>query len=197
MKKGNATRKDIIEKAAILFNKSGYAGGSLSGLMKATGLKKGGIYNHFSSKDEIALEAFNWSIGQLNKTIYQYMAVGQTVIEQLKRMARFFEEYPLNPVIEGGCPFLNMVIDADNTHSVIQRRSKEYVGRYVQNLTNLIEKGKISGEIKDEVNAEEAAIIIISMIQGAIFLGRGMKSNHYTQVISRQVNNYICDTLEK
>src|SRR6195256_6799324 len=59
--KGEQTRRDIVQKAAPLFNQKGYEGTSLSDLMDATGLQKGGIYRHFASKEELALEAFDYS----------------------------------------------------------------------------------------------------------------------------------------
>ena len=59
MKKGKLTREMILEKAAGLFNSRGYFGASISDVMEATGLEKGGIYNHFGSKDELALAAFD------------------------------------------------------------------------------------------------------------------------------------------
>ena len=52
MTKGEQTRQRIVKEAAPIFNRRGYEGSSLSDLMKATGLKKGGIYRHFSSKEE-------------------------------------------------------------------------------------------------------------------------------------------------
>ena len=57
MSKAQETKTRIIEQAATLFNQQGYSGTSVSDLMRATGLQKGGIYNHFVSKDELALEA--------------------------------------------------------------------------------------------------------------------------------------------
>src|SRR5271170_2332921 len=62
--KGEQTRGDIIRKSAPLFNQRGYEGTSLSDLMEATGLQKGGIYRHFSSKEELATEAFDYSWGK-------------------------------------------------------------------------------------------------------------------------------------
>ena len=61
MTKGEQTRRKIVEAAAPIFNKRGYEGSSLSDLMEATGLKKGGIYRHFSSKEELAAEAFDYT----------------------------------------------------------------------------------------------------------------------------------------
>ena len=61
MTKGEQTRRKIVEAAAPIFNKRGYEGSSLNDLMEATGLKKGGIYRHFSSKEELAAEAFDYT----------------------------------------------------------------------------------------------------------------------------------------
>jgi AcrR family transcriptional regulator len=62
--KGEATRQDIIRKAAPIFNQKGYSGAALSDLMRATGLEKGGIYRHFESKEELAGDAFDhaWKV---------------------------------------------------------------------------------------------------------------------------------------
>src|SRR6267154_1557110 len=59
MKKGEETCKRIVAEAASLFNRRGYHGGFLQDLMEATGLEKGGIYRHFSSKEELAALAFD------------------------------------------------------------------------------------------------------------------------------------------
>ena len=61
MTKGEQRRRKIVEAAAPIFNKRGYEGSSLSELMEATGLKKGGIYRHFASKEELAAEAFDYT----------------------------------------------------------------------------------------------------------------------------------------
>jgi AcrR family transcriptional regulator len=51
MSKAKETKEKIIKQAAELFNQQGYLGSSVSDIMRATGLKKGGIYNYFQSKD--------------------------------------------------------------------------------------------------------------------------------------------------
>ena len=57
MSKAEKTKENIVKQAAALFNQKGYSGSSISDIMQATGLQKGGIYNHFNSKEELALEA--------------------------------------------------------------------------------------------------------------------------------------------
>src|SRR6266481_2178696 len=60
--KGERTRERIIATVAPVFNQRGYAGTSLEDVMSASGLKKGGVYRHFESKDELALAAFEHSL---------------------------------------------------------------------------------------------------------------------------------------
>ena len=56
--KGIETRRRIVELAAPVFNRQGYVGASMRDLISATGLEKGGIYNHFGSKEMLALERY-------------------------------------------------------------------------------------------------------------------------------------------
>ena len=58
MSKGEQTKELILSQAAVVFNRQGYFGARLDDIMRATGLEKGGIYNHFASKDDLALQAF-------------------------------------------------------------------------------------------------------------------------------------------
>jgi len=62
MSKAQETKMRIIEQAAALFNQQGYAGSSMSDLMRVTGFS---IYNHFRSKDELALEAFDFAVNRV------------------------------------------------------------------------------------------------------------------------------------
>ena len=41
---------------------AGYVGASMRDLVDATGLEKGGIYNHFGSKEQLALEAYDYAM---------------------------------------------------------------------------------------------------------------------------------------
>jgi TetR/AcrR family transcriptional repressor of nem operon len=60
MTKAERTRQFIIEKAAPIFNQKGVAGTSMSDIMEATKLAKGGLYGNFESKEEICVEAYKY-----------------------------------------------------------------------------------------------------------------------------------------
>jgi TetR/AcrR family transcriptional regulator, transcriptional repressor for nem operon len=53
--RGTETRRRILEVAAEAFSDRGYAGTSLSDVLKASGVTKGGFYFHFPSKSLVSL----------------------------------------------------------------------------------------------------------------------------------------------
>ncbi|MCP9748240.1 TetR/AcrR family transcriptional regulator, partial [Lacihabitans sp. CS3-21] len=67
--KSDITRQTIIEKSAPIFNTKGYSATSMSDILAATGLTKGGVYGNFESKDQIAIEAFEHSISKLQEAL--------------------------------------------------------------------------------------------------------------------------------
>jgi TetR/AcrR family transcriptional repressor of nem operon len=51
----------MVEKTAALLNRREFSGFSMSAMMEATGLEKGGIYRHFDSKEQLASEACEYA----------------------------------------------------------------------------------------------------------------------------------------
>src|SRR5882724_12573511 len=120
MTKGEQTRRKIVEAAAPIFNQHGFEGSSLNALMDATGLKKGGIYRHFASKEELAAEAFDYTW----KAAWDSRMAGvddqPNGIEQIRRyIANFVDS---RAPVPGGCPILNTAVDADDGSSVLRAR---------------------------------------------------------------------------
>jgi AcrR family transcriptional regulator len=120
--KAEKTKEFIIAKAAPLFNKKGYAGTSMSDIMKATGLAKGGLYGNFESKDEIAALAFEYSYNQLKEDIGQKVRAKKTGVEKLLTVLQYHKNYTVSSPIDGGCPLMNTAIDADDSATRIDER---------------------------------------------------------------------------
>jgi len=125
--KGEKTRDFILHHAAILFNTRGYANTSISDLMSATGLKKGGIYNHFTTKNELALQAFDYAFTLVKQRIRRAIASQEATSGRLQNIISVYEDFFRNPPIPGGCPILNAAIELDDAsnHPLLHRRVKK------------------------------------------------------------------------
>src|SRR5437588_12878408 len=74
MSKGEQTKERILARSAQLFNRQGYFGSSLTDIMRDTGLEKGGIYSHFSSKEQLARAAIDSAYGLVQEGVRQAVA---------------------------------------------------------------------------------------------------------------------------
>lgn len=55
MSKGEKTRARVLEAARQLINQKGFRSTSVNDIIKVTGVKKGNLYFHFASKEELGL----------------------------------------------------------------------------------------------------------------------------------------------
>jgi TetR/AcrR family transcriptional repressor of nem operon len=60
--KGERSRQKIVETAAVLFNQKGFTGCSMGDIVAASGLEKGTLYGHFSTKEELTILAADETI---------------------------------------------------------------------------------------------------------------------------------------
>jgi len=189
MRKGEQTRREIIRRAAPIFNQRGYNGVALSDLMKATGLEKGGIYRHFDSKEMLAAEAFDYAWREtLNARIHDLDTISNTVDRLKQFVANFVER---RGVIPGGCPLLNTAIDTDDGNSVLRERARKALRGWQSHLISVIHAGIKAREIRPKVDSKRLATLIISSLEGAIMLGRLERSEEPLLAIQAHLDNYL------
>ena len=172
MGKGEQTRAMILARVAPLFNQQGYSGSSLSDIMQQTGLEKGGIYNHFKSKEQLALQAFDYSFALLDQRIRAALAEKKHAIERLFALLSYFQELVDDPPIPGGCPILNTAIESDDTETALRDRAREAMEVLRSTVRRIISKGIERGEIRPEVDVETWTSVMIATLEGAVMLSR-------------------------
>jgi TetR/AcrR family transcriptional repressor of nem operon len=189
--KAERTREFIIEKAAPLFNKKGYAGTSMNDIMEATGLAKGGLYGNFKSKDEIAAAAFEFSYNRLKEDIGAKVGPKKTASEKLFAILQYYRNYTVSPPIEGGCPLMNTAIDADDAYPFLKQKAKDALHEMLYSLQRILKKGVETGEIKPGIEIKKEAEIIYAQIEGAIMMGKVADDVHMLNRMLENLKEYM------
>jgi TetR/AcrR family transcriptional repressor of nem operon len=170
MSKGEKTRQRIVAEAATLFNQRGFQGGSMAELMEATGLEKGGIYRHFSTKEELAAEAFDYAWQAATDVRLQDLDSIPNSVDKLKRfMANFVQRRPSVP---GGCPLLNTAIDADDGNPILRDRARRALHQWQDILSDIVNAGLERKEIRSGIDPKKLATLIIGSLEGALMISR-------------------------
>ena len=170
--KGERTRRRIVESAAAVFNTRGYFGSSMSDLVRETGLKKGGIYNHFGSKEELALEAFEFSTGIMRRRFASALEGQEGALERLFAVVDVLGGLAEDPPVAGGCPILNTAVESDDAHPVLKERAREAMDGWLRLVGSLIKEGIRTGELRPDAAPRETASVVVATLEGAVMLSR-------------------------
>lgn len=191
MSKGDSTKEHIVAKAAPVFNRSGFAGTSLSDLMAATGLQKGGIYRHFKSKEELAAAAFDHAWHRASTFRWTGIDKNANSIDQLKQFVANFVD-KRSELVQGGCPMLNTAVDSDDGNVILRDRARKALAGWLKRIQEIVSTGIVNAEIRKGVDPQAAATIIISTLEGALMIGRLQHSD----LPLKQAREYLGGFLE-
>jgi len=166
--KAERTRRFIIEKTAPVFNAKGYAGTSLGDLTEATGLTKGSIYGNFENKDEVALAAFDYNFEKVILYMKNKILSNENAIERLLAYPRVYRDFLKIPFLQSGCPILNTSTEADDTHPQLREKAVQALAFWKRSVENQVKRGIERKEIKAHVDPSGFAVILCSLIEGAV-----------------------------
>ena len=141
-------------------------------LVRATGLGKGGIYNHFSGKEELALESFDYATDLVRERFRQALEGRETTLEKLFAVVDALGALAEHPPVAGGCPVLNTAIEADDAHPALKDRAAVASTEWLRLVGSLVREGVGSGELRSGVDARAVASVVVAALEGAIMLGR-------------------------
>ena len=189
--KGEDTRALIIERSAELFNVYGYHGTSLRDVMTATGLQKGGIYNHFANKDEIAIAAFDYAFSRVIRRFRKKLDLAENSTEKLHAIIDVFKDYVLRPEIRGGCPIVNTAIDATDSHPELKERAQAAIQVLEDYIMIKVEDGKESGEFVSSADSRRAAVYFFTSLEGALMLSRVSETTKYLDFTTEALERFI------
>lgn len=186
--KGARSRQRIVENAAVLFNQKGFAGCSMGDIVAASGLEKGTLYSHFSSKEELAVLAFDFA---WKETSYKRLRNLETVPNAVDKMKLHIENYVNTPSFPGGCPLFNFAVDADDGNIALRARVKKALKGWHDFLAKIIQKGQAAGEVNPEMDADSVATLVISFLEGATVVNRVNRRSTALQSAQRHLDLYL------
>jgi TetR/AcrR family transcriptional repressor of nem operon len=190
MRKGERTKREIVRNAAPLFNTKGYEGTSLSDLMAATGLQKGGIYRHFASKEELAAEAFDYAWEKAVSGRLDGVADVSNSVDRIKKMIANFVERQ-SGLVAGGCPLLNTAVEADDGNVLLRARARKALQAWRERIADVVKLGKKKREINAGTDPQKLSQLVIGTLEGALMISRIEDDNGALENAQAFLNEYV------
>lgn len=190
--KGELTRRNIIEKSLQLFSVKGYFNTSISDILQATGLTKGGLYCHFKSKEEVWRAVYDDAVEIWRSVVFRDV---RSVVDPLERIEHTIKNVLLNylgkEVFDGGCFFVNMLVELSGQSDTMGRHIlKGFVG-FSKLFQGWLSEADAAGLLKENLNFREIADFIIITLNGAATLYMSTRENGIPRQAYDQLSFFI------
>jgi AcrR family transcriptional regulator len=164
-KRRSQTREVIFRVALQLFAERGFSATTIEAITEAADVGKGTFFNYFANKESILLEYREMQMGRV-KTFVSTSTKSDAPLETLifKLALTMTEEQQKSPAL------FQSLMTAILSNDAVQKRVAEGLSRSRQMLAELISHRQRSGEIRNDIEAEEIALSFQRMIFGTNFI---------------------------
>jgi AcrR family transcriptional regulator len=162
-------KKKIIYETLKLFSSKGFLGTSTNDILEAAHTSKGGLYNHFRSKEEL----FFTVLSEARKIWREKNLEGLDHIEnpvgKVKKLLENYKDRYLKDrkTFPGGCIFVALSVELDDQRPHLSREINEGFIRLKVMIKDFLDQGKISGELRQDVDTAAVTEMIFAGMLGA------------------------------
>jgi AcrR family transcriptional regulator len=166
--KAAATRTAVLDAAARLFRRRGYAAPSLREIAEAAGIQAGSLYYHFDSKEHIVAEVLRVGVESVFTAVTEATAraraAGQSGLALLEVAIRAHLEGLLTL---GDYTSANVRI-LGHVPALVRKKHTELRDRYEALWRSLLTEARASGAIAPDVDLRTFRLFLLGAMNGAL-----------------------------
>lgn len=192
MKKSEATRLNILQKAYELIYQNGYQTTSIDDILATTKVTKGAFYYHFKNKDEMGVAIIKEIlkpkfINQITQTFSLETNTAEALYIMITKLLsdNDFMKFEL------GCPLSNFIQEMTPKSISFTEALRELTEEWQNIIVTNIETGKEAGFINPDVQPQSVALFIISSYWGIRNFGRMESGNKAYRSYLKELKNYL------
>jgi TetR/AcrR family transcriptional repressor of nem operon len=162
-------KEKIIYETLKLFSSKGFLSTSTHDILEAARTSKGGLYNHFRSKEDL----FFAVLSEARKIWREKNLDGLDQIENpVGRVKKLLENYKDRylkdtKTFPGGCIFVALSVELDDQRPHLSREINEGFVRLKAMIKEFLDQGKISGELRGDVDTATVTEMVFAGMLGA------------------------------
>ncbi len=164
------TLKDrIIHESLRQFSTKGFMSTSITDILEAAGTSKGGLYNHFKSKEDLFFAA----LSEARKIWRQRNLAGldrlARPLDKLKKLLENYRDHYLadSENFPGGCIFVALAVELNDQQPHLAREVNEGFQRFKGMIKRLLDQEKEEGHLREGMDTGVVAEMIFSGLLGA------------------------------
>jgi TetR/AcrR family transcriptional regulator, lmrAB and yxaGH operons repressor len=167
MPRPDRSRAALIDTAATLFRRQGYAATGITQILEEAGVKPGSLYHHFAGgKQQLAAAVVDAAGASIEKLLRRFLAGSLPVADIIDRWIDLLID-GLSADRRDGCPIEPIATESVNASPLLREASARAFTGWCRAIE---ERLRSDGWLQAE--AESVALAVISLIEGALIVSR-------------------------
>jgi TetR/AcrR family transcriptional repressor of nem operon len=188
MKIPNDTRSAILDVAQDMVQRQSISGVSFQELANRVGIKKGSVYYHFESKDDLAVALLERATSEMKESFIR----GKTK-SPLERLNYFLNIYRHHIIpAEKLCPGGAFAGEWGKLSRPVKAQVNRLIDAQVKGVSEILSEGIQGGEFNDHLKTvDELAQWVIACVQGALVTSRISESRVMFESTTTIITEYL------
>ena len=186
-----STRNNILEIAAEEILRRGFQSSSIGEIIKKANISKGCFYHHFSTKKQLGYAVLDHSIEHVKNQIWMPMLTSEDPLNAIINMFSNPEQYLDCERVKLGCPINNLSQEMSPIDEGFRETIEIMYTDWKTHLSDSLKKCQDKGQMKNDVDAEEIATLIIAVTQGASAIAKNAQQPKSFSEYSHALVKYL------
>ena len=161
-----------LSQAVDLFSSKGYSETSMEDIVQATGVSRYGLYGTFGNKRELFEQALERYAEGMGKQSFMRLLEPGASLEHIRMIFRERVQDMFCGDELKGCLFVHTTMQLAPQDEELRGVLKRFMKRMSKAFSIGLDSAKGRGEIREDVNVEEAGELLTSTMFGLAVLGR-------------------------
>jgi TetR/AcrR family transcriptional repressor of nem operon len=166
-------REDIATAAVECFHAHGFHATSVRDVTAAAGAPVGSFYNHFETKDDLAIEVIRRYAGSGNNLLADRSL---PPLERLRRHFELFEQENVARDFARGCLLGNFTAEVGDHSPRIRAAVSDAFTAWAQGIAGVLAEAREDGTLRAGLEPEPTARFILAAWEGALIESRARQS---------------------
>lgn len=196
LKQADLTRAKILHSAFCEIHRHGYQAASIANILADTGLTKGALYHHFSTKKEMGLAVIDEVLRErLDEQIFAPLRRSARPVDTLLDIITTIDKDRDANFILLGCPLNNLMQEMSSLDDAFKDRLNAVLMLWKDTVEDVFRRGQEQGVIRAEVDCQAVAMFVVSAWEGCAGTAKNFQSADAFRGCMRQLHGFVASLL--
>jgi len=168
-------KENIVEAAIQQLHTHGYNGSSVEDITRAAGVPKGSFYNHFGSKEDLAVEVVHRFADRSGWT--DPIPPGESPLRELRTRFQNMHRVLHGYEFARGCLFGNMANERADHSAKIRAEVATNLEQWSDHAAELVAAAQRAGDITSTANPQVLGRFLVNSWEGAVTRAKAQQND--------------------